>query len=145
MTIGEKSLRLHRHLRGKIAVSPKAKIESFGDLSVYYTPGVGAVSSYLARHKEKMRKFTIKGNTVAIVSDGSAVLGLGNLGPEGAIPVMEGKAMIFKEFVTGIFSNIIIHPLKISILHPINLDDYFIITFRSNENITFFTYKKRSV
>ncbi|HXF44448.1 MAG TPA: malic enzyme-like NAD(P)-binding protein, partial [Candidatus Paceibacterota bacterium] len=98
MKIGEKSLKVHRKLRGKIVVSSKVKIRSFADLSAYYTPGVGAVSSYLARHKGEVRKFTMKGNSVAIVSDGSAVLGLGNLGPEGAIPVMEGKTMIFKEF-----------------------------------------------
>jgi malate dehydrogenase (oxaloacetate-decarboxylating) len=63
---------------------------------VYYTPGVGAVSTYIAKHKDKLREYTMKGNTVAVVSDGSAVLGLGNIGPEGALPVMEGKCMLFK-------------------------------------------------
>jgi malate dehydrogenase (oxaloacetate-decarboxylating) len=66
------------------------------DLSVYYTPGVGAVSSFLAKNKDKAREYTMKSNTVAVVSDGSAVLGLGNIGPEAALPVMEGKAMLFK-------------------------------------------------
>jgi len=88
----------HRKLHGKIVVAGKKRIKSLNDLSIYYTPGVGAAASYLASHKNEVRKMTIKNNTVAIVSDGSAVLGLGNIGPEGAIPVMEGKAMLFKEF-----------------------------------------------
>lgn len=95
-SIGEKSLRIHRKLRGKIGVMPKAKVSSKADLSVYYTPGVGAVSSYLGKNTDKVREYTIKANTVAVVSDGSAVLGLGNIGPEAALPVMEGKAMLFK-------------------------------------------------
>lgn len=95
-SIGEKSLRIHQKLRGKIAVMPKVKVASKADLSVYYTPGVGAVSSFLAKNKDKTREYTIKSNTVAVVSDGSAVLGLGNIGPEAALPVMEGKAMLFK-------------------------------------------------
>ena len=95
-SIGEQSLRIHKKLRGKIAVIPKARVASKADLSVYYTPGVGAVSLFLAKHKDKTREYTIKSNTVAVVSDGSAVLGLGNIGPEGALPVMEGKAMLFK-------------------------------------------------
>ncbi|MEI8096619.1 MAG: NADP-dependent malic enzyme, partial [Candidatus Moraniibacteriota bacterium] len=93
---GKKALEVHKKLRGKIETKPKASVRNKGDLSVYYTPGVGAVSSYLAGHKDKVREYTMKGNTVAIVSDGSAVLGLGNIGPEGAMPVMEGKAMLFK-------------------------------------------------
>lgn len=83
-------------LQGKVGIVPKAKVSSRADLSVYYTPGVGAVSSFLAQHKEKTRDYTMKGNMVAVVSDGSAVLGLGNIGPEAALPVMEGKAMLFK-------------------------------------------------
>lgn len=93
---GKQALLIHKKLRGKIAITPKAAVTNKGDLSVYYTPGVGAVSSYLATHKEKMAEYTMKGNTVAVISDGSAVLGLGNIGPEGALPVMEGKAMLFK-------------------------------------------------
>ncbi|MFZ2187219.1 MAG: NADP-dependent malic enzyme [Candidatus Moraniibacteriota bacterium] len=92
----KKAMAVHKKLRGKIMIQPKAKMTTKDDLSVYYTPGVGAVSSYLAEHKDKMREYTMKGNTVAVISDGSAVLGLGNIGPEGALPVMEGKAMLFK-------------------------------------------------
>ncbi len=96
--IGQKALALHKKLKGKLAVISKAPVKNRTDLSVYYTPGVGAVAAYLARHKDQTRDFTIKGNTVAVVSDGSAVLGLGNLGPEGALPVMEGKCQLFKAF-----------------------------------------------
>ena len=93
-----KALRIPRKLKGKIGTAPKASIRTRADLSVYYTPGVGAVSSLLGKHPEKAREYTMKGNSVAIISDGSAVLGLGNIGPYGALPVMEGKAMIFKTF-----------------------------------------------
>ncbi|MEK9151333.1 MAG: NADP-dependent malic enzyme [Patescibacteria group bacterium] len=93
-----RALVAHKKLRGKIEVRCKAKVASKDDLSIYYTPGVAAVSSYVAKHKKQMKEYTMKGNTVAIVSDGSAVLGLGNIGPEGALPVMEGKAMLFKTF-----------------------------------------------
>lgn len=92
------ALASHRNLKGKIGIVSKAPLRSQNDLKMYYTPGVGAVSSYLAKHKEEARNVTIKGNAVAVVSDGSRVLGLGNIGPEAALPVMEGKAMIFKEF-----------------------------------------------
>lgn len=91
-----KALRIHKTLRGKISVVPKAKVANKVDLSLYYTPGVGAVSSFLAKNKDKTREYTMKSNMVAVVSDGSAVLGLGNIGPEAALPVMEGKAMLFK-------------------------------------------------
>ncbi len=94
----KEALRLHRKLAGKIEIRNKGKLESMNDLSLLYTPGVGAVSSYLARHKKELRDFTIKKNSVAVVSDGSAVLGLGNIGPEGALPVLEGKCVIFKKF-----------------------------------------------
>ena len=94
--IAPQALRIHKALRGKISVVPKAKVSNKVDLSVYYTPGVGAVSSFLAKNKEKTREYTMKSNMVAVVSDGSAVLGLGNIGPEAALPVMEGKAMLFK-------------------------------------------------
>ncbi len=89
---------VHKKLHGKIEVVSKKQIKTADDLSILYTPGVGAASSYLAAHKSEIRKMTIKNNTVAVVSDGSAVLGLGNIGPEGAIPVMEGKCVLFKEF-----------------------------------------------
>lgn len=94
--IGKVSLALHKKLRGKISIVPKIPVKNKRDLSLVYTPGVGAVSSYVAAHKDKMADYTMKGNTVAVISDGSAVLGLGNIGPEGALPVMEGKAMLFK-------------------------------------------------
>ena len=94
--IGEKALQVHRKLHGKISVMSKVKIANKSDLSLYYTPGVGAVSSFLGKNKEKACEYTMKSNMVAVVSDGSAVLGLGNIGPEAALPVMEGKAMLFK-------------------------------------------------
>lgn len=93
---GKLSLALHKKLRGKISIVSKIKVRNKNDLSLVYTPGVGAVSSYVAEHKDQVSEYTMKGNAVAVVSDGSAVLGLGNLGPEGALPVMEGKAMLFK-------------------------------------------------
>jgi len=96
-SIGEQALELHRRLVGKIEVTSKMPVKSMADLSLIYTPGVGTVSTYLAEHKDQMRDYTIKRNTVAVISDGSAVLGLGNIGPEGALPVMEGKAVLFKE------------------------------------------------
>src|SRR5437899_3266679 len=95
--IGEAALAEHLRLKGKIEVASRVPVQDAAALSLYYTPGVGAVSSHLAEHPEQMRDYTIKGNTVAIVSDGSAVLGLGNIGPAGAAPVMEGKAMLFRE------------------------------------------------
>lgn len=88
----------HKELRGKISLQLKDDLDSKEKLSIYYTPGVAAVSSYVAEHPETTRDYTWTGNTVAVVSDGSAVLGLGNIGPEGALPVMEGKAMLFKHF-----------------------------------------------
>jgi malate dehydrogenase (oxaloacetate-decarboxylating) len=98
LSLQEEALAKHKQLHGKIGICSKAPLKSADDLKIYYTPGVGAVSSYLATHKKEARDFTIKGNTVAVISDGSRVLGLGNIGPIGALPVMEGKAMIFKEF-----------------------------------------------
>ncbi|MDP2838161.1 MAG: NADP-dependent malic enzyme [Candidatus Moranbacteria bacterium] len=94
--IGKVSLVLHKKLRGKVSIVPKMLVKNKSDLALVYTPGVAAVSSYLATHKDKLGEYTMAGNTVAVISDGSAVLGLGNIGPEGALPVMEGKAMLFK-------------------------------------------------
>lgn len=91
------ALQLHKKLAGKLSVESKGKLKTVDDWSTMYSPGVGAVSSHLAKKPEDARKYTIKNNTVAVVSDGSAVLGLGNIGPLGALPVMEGKAAIFKE------------------------------------------------
>lgn len=96
--IYKKSLALHKRFGGKIEVIPKARIKNNNDLSLLYTPGVGAVSALLGKHPERARDYTIKRNAIAVVSDGSAVLGLGNIGPLGALPVMEGKAMLFKSF-----------------------------------------------
>ena len=98
ISLAKKTLNYHRKLHGKIGVFSKAPLKSIEDLKLCYTPGVSAVSLYLASHKDKVKEYTIKRNAVAVVSDGSAVLGLGNIGVEGALPVMEGKAMIFKEF-----------------------------------------------
>lgn len=86
----------HAQMKGKIEISPKAKLEDEADLSIFYTPGVGAVSKLLAERPQDAKKYTVKSGMVAVVSDGSAVLGLGNVGPEAALPVMEGKAMLFK-------------------------------------------------
>src|SRR3989338_4286064 len=94
----KKSLKAHKKLGGKIEIKSKALIKNKEDLSVFYTPGVGAVSSAIARDKKLANTLTFKRNSVAVVSDGSAVLGLGNIGPEAALPVMEGKAMLFKQF-----------------------------------------------
>ncbi|WP_244932351.1 NAD-dependent malic enzyme [Nocardioides sp. W7] len=86
------------HIGGKIEVSSKVPLRNRDDLSMAYTPGVGRVSMALAEHPEDIRRLTIKGNSVAVVTDGSAVLGLGNIGPGAALPVMEGKAALFKRF-----------------------------------------------
>lgn len=94
----DRSLAQHKRLRGKIEVTLKDTLSSPDALSTYYTPGVGAVSSYIAAHPEEAREYTWINNSVAVVSDGSAVLGLGNIGPKAALPVMEGKAMLFKHF-----------------------------------------------
>ena len=91
------ALASHKKMQGKLEVVSKGKLKTKDDWSTMYTPGVGAVSSHLAKHPEDARKYTIKKDTVAVVSDGSAVLGLGNIGPLGALPVMEGKCAIFKE------------------------------------------------
>lgn len=95
--IYKKSLALHKRLGGKLEVSSKERIKDKRTLSLVYTPGVAQVSRILASSPVRAKEFTIKKNTVAVVSDGSAVLGLGNIGPFGAIPVMEGKAALFKE------------------------------------------------
>jgi malate dehydrogenase (oxaloacetate-decarboxylating) len=96
--LGEISLEEHRKLRGKISVELKTKLDTQEKVSIFYTPGMGAVASYVAEHPTEVRDYTWVNNSVAVISDGSAVLGLGNIGPLGALPVMEGKAMLFKHF-----------------------------------------------
>ncbi len=98
MDYNEQALRKHKQLRGKIEITLKDTLDNQDKLSTYYTPGVAAVSSYVAKHPEQARDYTWLNNSVAIISDGSAVLGLGNIGPYGALPVMEGKSMLFKHF-----------------------------------------------
>jgi len=98
MDIYEQALQKHRELKGKIAIAAKDELDSKEKLSVYYSPGVAAVSKELAEHPENAREYTWLNNQVAVISDGTAVLGLGNIGPFGALPVMEGKAMLFKHF-----------------------------------------------
>lgn len=94
---GKLALQRHKKLHGKLSVVSKAPLQSRDDWSTFYTPGVAAVSSHLAVTPADAREYTIKRNTVAVISDGSAVLGLGNIGALGALPVMEGKCVIFKE------------------------------------------------
>jgi malate dehydrogenase (oxaloacetate-decarboxylating) len=96
--ITDKAMEMHRALKGKIAVQNKDSLDDLEKLKYYYTPGVAAVSSYVAEHPDEARDYTWVGNSVAVVSDGTAVLGLGNIGPLGALPVMEGKCMLFKHF-----------------------------------------------
>lgn len=99
MDINELALELHKKYRGKITIALRDQEEFTKEkLSAYYSPGVGAVSRVVAADKTKLAKYTWTNNLVAVISDGSAVLGLGNIGPEGAMPVMEGKAMLFKYF-----------------------------------------------
>jgi malate dehydrogenase (oxaloacetate-decarboxylating) len=92
------SVAMHAELHGKLAVQSKVPLQNRRDLSIAYTPGVAAVCQEIHRHPERVFDLTIKKNTVAVVSDGSAILGIGNLGAEASIPVMEGKAVLFKEF-----------------------------------------------
>ncbi|MDD7183232.1 NAD(P)-dependent malic enzyme [Peptostreptococcus porci] len=94
----EEALKMHMNKKGKIEVVSKVKVESKDDLSIAYTPGVAQPCIEINKNVEDVYKYTSKGNLVAVVSDGSAVLGLGNIGAEASIPVMEGKAILFKEF-----------------------------------------------
>lgn len=98
MNYSEEALRVHEEKKGKIEVVSKVKVENKDDLSIAYTPGVAQPCLKIKENKEDVYKYTSKGNMVAVVSDGSAVLGLGNIGAEASIPVMEGKAILFKEF-----------------------------------------------
>lgn len=98
MTTDEKSLKMHADLVGKLSTETKCPVKSREDLSIAYTPGVAEPCRKIADNPEDAYKYTWKANTIAVVSDGSAVLGLGNIGPKAAMPVMEGKAVLFKEF-----------------------------------------------
>ncbi len=97
MNYDEMALEMHARHRGKLGVHSKVDLKSIDDMSTAYTPGVAAVCREIARDRGRIYDLTIKGNSVAVVSDGSAVLGLGNIGAEGSMPVMEGKALLFKE------------------------------------------------
>ena len=98
MTTNEKALMLHEQWNGKLETVSKTPVKSREDLALAYTPGVAEPCKVIAEEKEAAYKYTMKANTVAVISDGSAVLGLGNIGPYAAMPVMEGKAVLFKEF-----------------------------------------------
>lgn len=98
MTLNEKALKLHEEWNGKLATTSKCQVKSREDLALAYTPGVAEPCKVIANDTEAAYKYTIKANTVAVVSDGSAVLGLGNIGAHAAMPVMEGKCVLFKEF-----------------------------------------------
>ncbi len=98
MTANEKALLMHEKWNGKIETAAKAPVNSREDLAIAYTPGVAEPCRIIAKDPREAYKYTMKANTIAVVSDGSAVLGLGNIGPHAAMPVMEGKAVLFKEF-----------------------------------------------
>lgn len=98
MTFSEQALKLHEEWQGKIETTSKCSIKTKEDLALAYTPGVAEPCKVIAEHKNAVYTYTSKANTVAVISDGSAVLGLGNIGPYAAMPVMEGKAALFKEF-----------------------------------------------
>jgi malate dehydrogenase (oxaloacetate-decarboxylating) len=98
MDINEKALKMHEAWNGKLETTAKCTVKTREDLAVAYTPGVAEPCRVIAKDKEAAYKYTMKANTIAVISDGSAVLGLGNIGPYAAMPVMEGKAVLFKEF-----------------------------------------------
>lgn len=98
MDLNEKSLKLHEQWQGKLELVAKSKVNNKDDLSIAYTPGVAEPCRKIYENKQDVYKYTSKANTVAVISDGTAVLGLGDIGPEAAMPVMEGKAVLFKEF-----------------------------------------------
>lgn len=98
MNYKELSLALHEKHKGKLSINSKVPVKNKDDLSTAYTPGVAEPCMHIYKNKEDIYKYTIKSNTVAVITDGSAVLGLGNIGPEASLPVMEGKCVLFKEF-----------------------------------------------
>ena len=98
MDLREEALQKHTEWQGKLEVTSKVRVDSREALAIAYTPGVAEPCKEIAKNKEDVYKYTMKGNTVAVISDGTAVLGLGDIGPEAAMPVMEGKSILFKEF-----------------------------------------------
>lgn len=98
MTTNEKALKMHEEWNGKLELTAKAPVKTREDMAIAYTPGVAEPCKVIAKNPDAVYTYTMKANTVAVVSDGSAVLGLGNIGPLAAMPVMEGKAVLFKEF-----------------------------------------------
>ena len=99
MTTQEKALKLHKELQGKLETVTKIPVKTREDLALAYTPGVAEPCKVIAQDKSEAYTYTMKANTIAVVSDGSAVLGLGNIGPEAAMPVMEGKARKFDSLI----------------------------------------------
>jgi malate dehydrogenase (oxaloacetate-decarboxylating) len=116
--LSKKAMALHKRLGGKIKIAVTTPVKNKDDLSLIYTPGVAAVSTYVAAHPAEAKDYTIKGKMIAVVSDGSAVLGLGNIGPLGALPVMEGKAALFKSF-----ANVDAFPIVLSTQHTDEIVD----------------------
>ena len=90
------AIKMHKFYRGKVQLVPRCQIRNFDDFAIWYSPGVAAPSMEIFKNKHKVYDYTNKSNSVAIVSDGSRVLGLGDIGPEAALPVMEGKSLLFK-------------------------------------------------
>ncbi|MEC0329464.1 malic enzyme-like NAD(P)-binding protein [Paenibacillus macerans] len=113
MSIREEALQAHRMSNGKLQIAAKIPLNNKHDLALAYTPGVAEPCKEIAKDKEKAYEYTIKGNTVAILTNGTAVLGLGNIGPEGGLPVIEGKALLLKEF-----GNVDAFPICIDSLDP---------------------------
>ncbi|UMV45079.1 NAD-dependent malic enzyme [Paenibacillus macerans] len=113
MSIREEALQAHRVSNGKLQIAAKIPLNNKHDLALAYTPGVAEPCKEIAKDKEKAYEYTIKGNTVAILTNGTAVLGLGNIGPEGGLPVIEGKALLLKEF-----GNVDAFPICIDSLDP---------------------------
>ena len=120
MTTDEKALKLHADLKGKLSTEAKYHVKTREDLSLAYTPGVAKPCVEIANNPEDVYKYTWKGNTVAVVSDGSAVLGLGNIGAKAAMPVMEGKAVLFKEFGNVNLPDLVELILKIFLLQDVS-------------------------
>ena len=117
MTNKEKALEIHKQWNGKLSVEAKCQVASAEDLAIAYTPGVAEPCRAIAKDPKEAYTYTIKSNTVAVVSDGSAVLGLGNIGALAAMPVMEGKAALFKDLAVLMPSlSVLIHRIQKKLL-----------------------------